>query len=165
MINKTNRRLTTINSDTTNYIGRIFPFCYILQGVAIHDREILHVKTFHLIDISYHLVVSLLQRVLLGIRHAALQSLIDSRSNGALVWCQQTVAAATCQSVVIAYDRTFHNLNAQLQLTHHGLHHGNLLPVFLTEIGPVRTYDIEQTAHHLANTIEMAWTMSALHHR
>ena len=48
-------------------------------------------------------------------------------------------------------------------MLHHSLDDGNLLPVFLAEISLVWAYDIEQSAYHLAHSIEMPRTMSTLH--
>ena len=101
----------------------------------------------------------------LGIVQTGLQSLIDGWRNGALVGRQQRVAAAAGQAVSVAHNVALHNLNRQVQVLHHRLDNGYLLPVLLAEVGALGLDNIEQTAHHLADTVEVAGPMGTLHHR
>ena len=101
----------------------------------------------------------------LGILAARLQRLVDARSDSALVGREKRVARTLSQAVFFAYRGAFYNLHIELEEAHHCLYYGNLLPVFLAEIGAVWTYNIEQARHYLAHAVEMARTMRTLHHR
>ena len=100
----------------------------------------------------------------LGIVQASLQGLVDVRSDGTLIRSQQSIAAALCQTILIAHDRTLHNLHVAANILHELLDDSNLLPILFAEISTCRTNNIEKTAHHLANTIEVAWALGTLHH-
>ena len=165
MVDETDGRLATIDRDAAHDIGRIVPRRHILQRIAVDDGKILDIEPIDAVDFFYHMVVGLLQTMRLGIVEARLQSLIDARCNGTLVGREQRVAAAACQSVVVAHDGTLHNLHGQTEMPYHRLHDSNLLPVLLTEIGAVGAHNIKKTAHHLAYAIEMTGPVGSLHHR
>ena len=165
MVNEADGRLAAIDSDAANDVGRIVPRGDVLQRVAVNNREVFHVETLDSVDVGHHLVVCLLYGMFLGIGDAGLQRLVDGGSYGSLVGSQQRVTRALGKTVLVAHNVALHNLHLNAQLTHHRLDDGNLLPVLLAEIGTVRLYDIEESADHLADAIEVAGTVGTLHDR
>lgn len=156
MVDETDRSLAAIYGDATYYVGAILPRCHILQAVAIHNLEILHLQTIHGIDVAHHLVVSFLHSMILGKLYARLQSLVDIRRDGTLISREQCIAAALSQAILITDDRTLHNLHITVEVLHELLDDSNLLPILLTEISTGRTNDKEQATNYLAYTIEVA---------
>ena len=137
MVNQTDGCLAAIDGDAANDIVGIVPVVDILQGVAIDNREVLHIESVNSVNIADHLVVGLLQRMLLGIGDTVLQGLVNSRSDSAFVLGQQGVTRALCQTVLVAHNVALHNLDLNAQMAYHRLDDGNLLPVLLAEIGTV----------------------------
>ena len=52
-----------------------------------------------------------------------------------------------------------------MHLAHHFADDGQLLEVFLAKVGAVGLHHVEQLAHHLAHSVEVAGAVLALHHR
>ena len=165
MINKANRSLSAIYGDATNHIASIFPIVNREQGVAVNYLEILNFQAINGINLVDHMVVGFLNGMCAGIVDTLFQRFIDGRGNGSLVGRKQSVAAALGKAISIAHNGALHNLHIHADIFHQLLDNSNLLPVFLTEVSTVGADNVEQTAHNLTNTIEMARALSTFHHR
>ena len=110
MVDKTYRGLAAIYGYATCYILAVVPRFHLLQCVAVDNREILHLKSVYGIDIGYHLVVSLLERMCSAIFLASLKCAVYLGSNSTLVSSKQGIARTLCQAVGLAYAVALYNL-------------------------------------------------------
>lgn len=85
--------------------------------------------------------------------------------DGALLGGEELVAAAQGHAVGLAHHGAGDNLHVAADVGDQAADDGDLLPVLLAKVGAGGLDDVEQAAHHLADAIEMARTMGALHDR
>lgn len=165
VVDEADRRMSAVNGDAAHYIVAVVPVVDIQQRIPIYDLEVFDLQTIDGIDVGYHLVVCLLDRVCLGVFNALFQRTIDMWRDGALLRCEKGVARALGEAVGVTDDRALHDVHELIiaDIVHQTLHHSDLLPVLLTEISAVRLDDKEQTAHDLAYAIEMARALGSFH--
>lgn len=67
--------MSAVNGDAAHYIVAVVPVVDIQQRIPIYDLEVFDLQTIDGIDVGYHLVVCLLDRVCLGVFNALFQRL------------------------------------------------------------------------------------------
>ena len=72
------------------------------------------------------------------------QAAINNRRLPALTRIEISISARQCQSVRLADGRTRDDFDRHVQIVYESPNNGELLGIFLAEVGPIRLNDVEQ---------------------
>lgn len=91
------------------------------------------------------------------------ENLVDVRSRGSVLWCEECVARADGETVGLAYNRAVDDFELEVALADHLSDDGNLLEILLAEICLVGRHVCEELGDDLAHAIEVTWAMRTFH--
>lgn len=163
VVDKANGCLTTIDGDTSNDMGGFVPRADVGQGVAVYNTIVLNLKSLNSVYLVNDIIVNLGNGGCIDHANTLLEDTIDVGSYLALLVRKQRVTTASGKTAFLANDRTWHYLDAELQVVNHATNDGNLLEILLAKVCTVGIDIAKQLAYNLANPIEVAWTERTLH--
>ena len=82
------------------------------------------------------------------------------RGDGSFGLAQQPIARTHREAVGIAHCRHLDHFHTKVEIGDHPPDHGELLRVFLAEIGAPRLHNVEELEHHVATPSKMSGTES-----